>query len=408
MSRELLLKLGVGVLLAAAGVWIAFQTHWESITVPSPMKGEALRNPYYALEHFAASLGLDTEEVSGMRDLALNAVLVLAEPGDAHTRPPVESLENWVEAGGRLVLGADLLNSYPALKTWSGVKTAEHLRVPAQAAPNPSVKAPPSQAARHEPPRPHADAACPLLAESADGTPTGQSFRVCQTGPVLRFEGDRAPAWSLSDDQGMRVIRTGMGLGEITVLGSSSMLTNEMLKRADHAEMLAAAAGLRHADRLLIFHPPKAQPLLGLLWRLAAPGMSFLLASLLAVAWRHGPRFGPPLPVPTPLRRSLAEQIRASARFAWRTRRLQGLHASTRHALDDTAARHIAGYAALDDSLRSERLAAYTGLDAAAIRAARTAGPSSRPNEERAAITLMEVCRRILLRMRSAHQRPPV
>ena len=40
-------------------------------------------------------------------------------------------------------------------------------------------------------------------------------------------------------------IRTRMGLGEITVLGPRSILRNGMLKRADHAEMLAAAAGLR-------------------------------------------------------------------------------------------------------------------------------------------------------------------
>jgi hypothetical protein len=206
----------------------------------------------------------------------------------------------------------------------------------------------------------------------------------------------------------MHVIRTGMGLGEITVLGPRWLVINAALKRADHAEMLAAAAGLRHGDTLLIFHPAKAEPLPELLWRLAAPGILFLLCALLALAWRHGPRFGPPLPVAAPVRRSLAEQIRANARFAWRTRRLRALHASARRSLDETAARHIAGYAALDESRRAERLAACTGLDAAAIRAARATETSSRLNEERAAITLMEVCRRILRKMQSAHQRPLV
>jgi hypothetical protein len=245
------------------------------------------------------------------------------------------------------------------------------------------------------------------MAVRADGTPTGQSFRVCDAGPTLAFDGDRAPAWSLSDDRGMHVIRTAVGFGEVTVLEPAGVLGNGMLKRADHAEMFAAAAGLRHDDTLLIFHPATAEPLPALLWRLAAPGILFLLAALIALAWRHAPRFGPPVPLPTAVRRSLAEQIRANARFAWRTRNLEGLRTSARRSLDEAAARHIAGYGALDAAQRAERLAAFTGLDAAAIRTARAEVAPRRLNEERAAITLMEVCRRILLRMHSDHQRPP-
>jgi hypothetical protein len=172
--------------------------------------------------------------------------------------------------------------------------------------------------------------------------------------------------------------------------------------------MFAAAAGLRHDDTLLIFHPATAVPLPVLLWRLVAPGILFLLATLLALAWRHAPPFGPPLPPASPLRRSLAEQIRANARFSWRTRSLGGLRTSARRSLDEAAARHIAGYGALDAAERAARLAELTGLDSTAIRAARDEGGAPRLNEQRAAITLMEVCRRILLRMHSDHQRPLV
>jgi hypothetical protein len=245
------------------------------------------------------------------------------------------------------------------------------------------------------------------MAARADGVPTGQSFRVCNASPVLDFDADHVPAWSLSDERGMHVIRTGVGFGEVTVLAPPNVLSNGMLERADHAEMFAAAAGLRHEDTLLIFHPAKALPLPVLLWRLVAPGILFLLAALLALAWRHAPRFGPPLPLPSPLRRSLAEQIRANARFAWRTRSLEGLRTSSRRSLDEAAARLIAGYSSLDASQRAKRLAELTGLDPTAIRAARDEG-AQRLNEERAAITLMEVCRRILLRMHSDHPRPLV
>ena len=271
MNPNLARNLGVLVLLAALAAWIAFHLHWETITVPTPPKGEALRNPYYALEHFAADMGIHTREIATVRGLAPEAVLVFEEPGDKLTRPPVEALENWVESGGRLVISPVLLDSYPALKAWSGIKRARAAPKP----PPPPPAAPAAAAPAAAAPAPvHSTAQsgsdCPLMTVRADGTPTGQSFRVCNAGPTLGFDGDRAPAWSLSDDRGMHVIRAGVGFGEITVLEPADVLSNTMLKRADHAEMFAAAAGLRHADTLLVFHPATAVPLPVLLWRLVA------------------------------------------------------------------------------------------------------------------------------------------
>jgi hypothetical protein len=411
VNANLARTLGGLALAAAFATWVAFKLHWETITVPTPAKGEALTNPYYALEHFVANLGLHPQEISTVRGLQSETVLVLEEPGDALTHPPVAALESWVEAGGRLVISSALLDAYPALRAWSGIKRSRPVHAPAHgkaAAPAPGDVKPAAAPPPGRRPTTGSDADCPLMTARADGAPTGQSFRVCDAGPTLVFDGGRAPAWSLSDDRGMHVIRTGVGFGEITVLEPANVLSNTMLKRADHAEMFAAAAGLRHDDTLFIFHPATAVPLPALLWRLVAPGILFLLAALLALAWRHAPPFGPPLPLPSPLRRSLAEQIRANARFAWRTRSLGGLRTSARRSLDEAAARHIAGYGSLDASQRAERLGELTGLDPTAIRAARDEGAAQRRNEERAAITLMEVCRRILLRMHYDHQRPLV
>jgi len=400
MNANLARTLGALAVAAALATWVAFKLHWETITVPTLAKGEALTNPYYALEHFVANLGLHPREISTVRGLQAEAVLVLEEPGDELTHPPVAALESWVEAGGRLVISSALLDAYPALRAWSGIKRAPAAPAAADGKPPASPLIPPPPA--------DSRANCPLMTVRADGTPTGQSFRVCDAGPTLVFDREQPPAWSLSDDRGMHVIRTSVGFGEVTVLQPADALSNVSLKRADHAEMFAAAAGLRHGDTLLIFHPATAAPLPVLLWRLVAPGILFLLAALLALAWRHAPPFGPPLPAPNPVRRSLAEQIRANARFAWRTQHLRGLRNSARRALDEAAARHIAGYGSLDTLQRAERLAELTGLDPAAIRAARAEGAAGRLNEERAAITLMEVCRRILLRMHPDHQRPLV
>jgi len=319
-------------------------------------------------------------------------VLVVHDLGDELIHQPVTSLQTWVESGGRLVIWGNMLESYPALQTWSGIKPAQ------RQAPSPSSVRPTPHT------EPDTDENCALMSVRVDGNSTGQSLRVCNPGSALNFEGDRAPAWSLSDDQGMHVVRTRIGLGEITVLGLSGILTNRILRRADHAELLAMAAGLRHDDTLLILHPARAEPLPGLLWRLAAPAILFLLAATLSLIWRQAPRFGPPVPAAQPVRRSLAEQIRASARFAWRTRNLASLRAAARRSLDEVAERRIAGYAALDAARRAERLQACTGIAADAIGAARADGASGQLNEHRAAITLMEVCRRILLGSNPTHK----
>jgi hypothetical protein len=134
-----------------------------------------------------------------------------------------------------------------------------------------------------------------------------------------------------------------------------------------------------------------------LLWRLAASSIVFLFAAVALVVWRHLPRFGPPLRPAALSRRSLAEQIRAQARFAWRTQKLGSLRAAIRRALDEAAQKQIAGWAWMEPSRQAEALAASTGIDAAVINAALASDAAGGLNEHRAAITLLEACRRILI-----------
>ena len=130
----------------------------------------------------------------------------------------------------------------------------------------------------------------------------------------------------------------------------------------------------------------------------SAPAIVFLLAAVGLTILRHLPRFGPPIAVPAPMRRSLAEQIRANARFAWRTQRLASLRTAVRRALDESAQRRIVGYAVMGPQKRAQALAASTGIDAATISAALVSDAGGGVNEHRAAITLLEACRRILIR----------
>jgi hypothetical protein len=222
------------------------------------------------------------------------------------------------------------------------------------------------------------------------------SRTVCAPATETAFASKRVPAWSLSDAQGMQILRVDIGSGEFIVFGPRWILGNKILPIQDHAQVLIDAARLQRGDALLILSPSRAEPLLALLWRLAAPAIVFLAAAVLLLVLRDLPRFGPPLPVPVPIRRSLAEQIRANARFAWRTRKLGPLRTAVRRSLDEAARRQVAGFGALNERQRASALAARTGIDPAAMTAALTSDAAGDAHVQRRAIALLENCRRIL------------
>ena len=385
MTRDRWIQVVVAVGLIALVVWVARHTYWDEITVTAPPKGEAARNPYYAVVHLAGSLGVHTTMIGSLHELPPDAIVLVNNLYDDLRHESIESLQAWVQAGGRLIIrDATLENSEP-LEIWSGIRQA----------PRDSRAVRPVAAAGEED--------CKPMAVGIDGTANGQSLVLCDAlSPGLTST--RVPSWSLSDSSAIQVLRVSIGRGELTVVGPTFMLTNRSLPKKDHAEIFAAAAGLRHGDRLEILGRTRAAPLPVLLWRLAAPAIVFLLAAVALTIIRHLPRFGPPIAVPAPMRRSLAEQIRANARFAWRTQKLASLRAAIRRALDEAAQRQIVGYALMAPRQRADALAASTGIDAATITAALVSDAGGGVNEHRAAITLLEACRRILIRS-DPHQR---
>jgi hypothetical protein len=251
---------------------------------------------------------------------------------------------------------------------------------------------------------------CPPMIERINGAPAASPLHACipSGGNHLTYDGDHAPRWSLSDDSGIHVVRTSVGLGEVAVIGSPGWVwSNLMLPRGDNGQIFIYGAGLKRGDVLLILTHSRAEPLIALLWRLVAPAILFVLAAVLLLIWRNLPRFGPPLPAASPARRSLAEQLRANARFALRTRDLGALRAAVGRALEEAAQRQIAGYGRLEVPARARELAVRTGIDGTAIAAALAGGIEANTNEQRAAITLMELCRRMLNTRRkgTAHDR---
>jgi hypothetical protein len=385
VNRDRWIQAIVALGLSALIVWVARHTYWDEVTITTPPKGEAARNPYYALTRLAQSIGIQSSMIGSLRALSSDGIVLVNNPYDDLRHEPLESLQAWVQSGGRLIIRGNTLNASEPLQIWSGIRPPLPESDPARPA-NPRVL----RAA----PRPEDD--CKRMAVDIDGVANGQSLVLCEA-LSNGFASERVPSWSLSDSEGIQVLRVPIGRGELTVIGPFSMLTNRGLPKGDNAGIFVAAAGLKHGDRLEILSPTRAEPLLVLLWRLAAPAMVFLFVAAALTIIRHLPRFGPPIPAAAPIRRSLAEQIRANARFAWRTQKLKSLRAAIRRALDEAAQRQIAGYALMGPRKRAEALASSTGIDAATINAALVTDSGGSVNEHRAAITLLDACRRILI-----------
>jgi hypothetical protein len=379
------LQLLVAVVVAAAAVWIAMHTYWDFITVDNPPKGEAARNRYYAFEHLAQKLAVHTRQVPTLRALPdTDDVLMVDDLRGALLYLRIEALESWVAAGGRLLLSRDVLLSNPKLQSWAGLGMAR-------------PKSDDESAAPPSPPRTTGpDADCSPYAERLAGRETGKSLRAC-LGPLpMALSSMRTPAWSLTNGYGFQMLRVAIGKGSVAVIGCECLMSNKSLMRADHARIVFDSIPLRTGDHVIILNPVSAESLLALLWRHAAAAIVCGLAALGLTIWRNLPRFGPIAAAPPPLRRSLAEQIRARASFAWRTRRLASLRRAECQALTQSACRRLASYERMDAAQRIGALAAHTGFDSGALRNALSEDLDGGAESQRAAILLLEKARRQL------------
>src|SRR5262245_57205433 len=113
-------------LLAALVVWIVRNTYWTEVDVPSPPRGEARTNPFYAAQRLADSLGARTQWRRYLGEMPhRDAVIVLSSWRWSLSAARREKLQRWVEGGGRLVIDRSVRGDNDELERWSRV-TREH------------------------------------------------------------------------------------------------------------------------------------------------------------------------------------------------------------------------------------------------------------------------------------------
>lgn len=377
MTRARLLNIAVLVLLLALGVYVARHTYWTEVSVPNPPQKEAAEDEYYATKQLLARFGIRSGEIVSLRRLPPHdQVLLVPDVRDTTLEGHLDALKRWVDDGGRLILPAASVWSSGDLQAWTGIAPASH-EVPETADKKPRDR-------------------CGPLTVRVDGKLTGETLRSCCRNSEFAFDSRRVPAWSLANDFGIQMLRVAVGRGSVTILDCECTLRNQSVLKQDHARILIAATPLYRGDRFVLLDPEKAESLLAMLWRLAAPAMLAVAATLALLIWRNWPRFGPLEPVAVPVRRSLAEQIRANARFAWRTRQLASLRNVMRRAVERTARSRIAAFSRLDAEQRHIALAARTGLHIDTLRAALEETADGDAQAQSAAIDLLVRARRAL------------
>jgi hypothetical protein len=393
----------------AIGSWVAFHTYWTDETVPTALQGEAATNSYYSVERLARALGIRTQKIASLRVLPpRDDVLLISDLTHDAARARLGSLERWVESGGRLAVTANVVWSTPALQTWSGIAPAHREpKQPAGASPGLPNRGPlnrrplnpgPSNSAQDPPLQilGKREEDCAPMSVQTDGVSSGEIMHICSPASVFGFASKRRPSWALSNDAGMQLLRVSIGDGSLTVVGPGFLLGPKAFLRRDNAQAFIDATQLERGGRLSIFSASVAEPLVAMLWRRAAPAVVFFGVAISLMILRHLPRFGPPAPVPAAARRSLAEQIRANARFAWRTGNLSSLRRAVLRSLDRSAGQRIAGYGSLTARRRAVEIGKRAGVDSTVLNSAMTEAAAGAPSVQRSAIVLLEQTRRAL------------
>ena len=335
MSRLARWGLVIGVLLLGLLAWWLWNLEWVELESGREPTEQARREPYLAAVRFLEGLGVTVQQEQGLSRLdgkleaplpSTDDVILLIDTFGILSRSRAERLRQWVNEGGRVILGAR--NPYVSDRELEQDALFDLYGVTVQRGIDAHLD-------DEEVPRTIRDLLAPNDPCSRLLTPfrfrfanDSQDIQVAfPDWLTLETENDAVTA-GLEDSLGPRLLQFEEGAGHITFLTSTELWTNPYIGCHDNAYMLAQLAVTDGKVWLLVNQ--EAPSLLQLLWQRA---WLWLLALLLWVAlflWRRAVRFGPIIQMPSEHRRRLLEHIEAGAGFLWRHRQREGLIAPLR------------------------------------------------------------------------------
>jgi hypothetical protein len=383
------------IVLVVAGaallvVWVVRNTVWEDVTIPMPPKGEALTDPFYAAERFAAALGATPVRDRVFAPPKRDAVIVMSVFHWTLSQERQRALQRWVESGGQLVIDS-IVGGEREFEQWSRIeRQVQFRRRPKE--PFEGDRSESCQPIDEEPRQPTVESAA------------APQRVMCQLDAPWTLTTSQPALWALRSESGVQVLRVGVGQGSVTWINAAPFRGMKLFD-GDHAWLFAAATELRRGDEVHFLSEENHASLFALIWLNGAPVVVLGLTMVALLLWRSGVRLGPLAAEEPAARRSLAEQIRGTGRFTLRRGSGAPLHAAAVRSLDEAAARHIPGYTQLAPSEQTTALAAATLLTREALEAALHHTRRRRLHELRNTLAVLETARRYLLReqMKGTH-----
>ena len=329
MSRTGLWRILLGVTVAALVItWFVQHVEWVNEKVPGHMRGEALRDPFYAARLLIARLGYRTATISDPSQLALQpgsstivAINLFAGAVAHHIEP---QLVNWIKRGGHLVVVVPGPGQSDNFTTRLGLhrlgihrqKTPLHLSLEGRTL----------------------DANMPMCDVFRVDEPLIWSATVNGYTPYPDEKSDDKPVAVKAD--AMALARWHLGAGTVTAMCNDTPLYNQSIGQNQHAE-LAARLLLDGRDGTVIFTP---HPLFPKLYEWLFTNVWSALAGaavlLILILWHAMPRFGPIAPDALPARPGLRDHLRAMAEFHLRKRHYLQLLAAPRETVRLLLERH--------------------------------------------------------------------
>jgi hypothetical protein len=388
-----LLKLLVALIVIVPLVALATKVKFKETKVPMPLKGEALTNPFYAAIKLSDRLGADASWEHIFASPDPDSVIVLSNWNWTLIDSRRQRMQEWVEAGGRLVVDGSFLGDFGQFTKWSGIGEAKADDDDDDSAEE-TLRETEQQLLSGFRPR-----ECDSLVE--DGTE--REFKVCNVNHARSLATTRKMLWALREGEYIHAVRTAVGRGSVTFINATPFRYRDLLE-GDNARLFVRATQLDRGDSVLFLSEEEQTSILDLTWRYGAPAVLLLFAFIALALWRSSARFGP-LTAPTETaRRSLAEQIRGTGQFALRFGGGKALHAAMVRALRDAALRHLPAYDRMPSDERVAAVAKLSGIPADELGPVLNHSGARGSHELRNAIAVLETARRRLLKYkRSPH-----
>jgi hypothetical protein len=381
-----LLRILVALIVIVPLVLLATKIRFKETKIPVPLTGEALSNPFYAAIKLSEQLGAEARREYIFNTPRTDSVIVLSNWNWTLIDSRREKMQQWVEAGGRLVVDGSLLGDFEQFSAWSGVGES----VPVEDEEE-SLEEDLSESQRRLLSG-FVKSECDALVEEG----TGREFKICNVDRSRSLVTARKKLWELRDGERIHVVRTAVGGGSVTVINAAPFRYRDLLE-GDNALLLVRATQLRRGDSLLFLSEEEHNSILDLVWRHGAPAVLLMLALIALGLWRASARFGPLTAPIEAARRSLAEQIRGTGQFVLRFGGGRALHAAMVRALRDAALKHLPAYDRLSSEERVAAVARLSGVSAEELGPVLNYSGSRRSHELRNAIALLETARRRIM-----------